>query len=191
MRLNIERVHEYVWWDTYKIPGLTCTFLPAYHWSGRWLTDRNKTLWGSWMIEAGDRTIYFAGDTAYWKHFLCIGHYFPSIDIALLPIGPCKPHRYMQTSHLNAASALQAFIDVRARYFVAMHWGVFYFGTDDIFTPIEYLERAWGTKQAQLPNALKPGQEPRVLHPGQLIMLDELLAPSTGRPLKTQAHELF
>lgn len=175
LRLNIERVHEYVWWDMYKIPGFTCTFLPAYHWSGRWLTDRNRSLWGSWMIEAGGRTLYFAGDTAYWKHFLCIGHYFPAIDIALLPIGPCKPHKYMQTSHLNAASAIQAFIELRARCFIAMHWGVFHFGIDDIFTPIEYLERAWRNKRHQLQRVFSAVQKPLVLHPGQSTSLDMLL----------------
>ncbi len=175
LHLNIERVHEYIWWDSYKISGFACTFLPAYHWSGRWLTDKNRSLWGSWMIEAGGRTIYFAGDTAYWKHFLCIGHYFPNIDMALLPIGPCKPHKYMQTSHLNAASAIQAFIELRARYFVAMHWGVFYFGTDDIFTPIEYLERAWKNKQHQLQRIHTIVPAPLVLIPGQSILLDMLL----------------
>ena len=165
---GITRVHEYVWWDSYEYQGLKCTFLPSYHWSGRYGCDRNRSLWGSWMIECNGLTLYFAGDTAYWKHFLCIGHYFPVIDIAFLPIGPCKPFSYMQTSHLNAASAVQAFIDLRARHFVAMHWGTFYFGTDDIYTPLFYLERAWRNKRVAGPQALT------IFKPGQWAYLDQM-----------------
>ena len=179
---GIKRVHEYVWWDAFEIPGLRCTFLPAYHWSGRFLTDRNRTLWGSWMIEGQGKTIYFAGDTAYWKHFSCIAHYFPHIDVALLPVGPCTPYSYMRTSHLNATWAVQAFCDLRARNFVAMHWGTFYFGTDDIYTPLPLLKQAWRAKKLTEERLI-------ILNPGHAVNLvtGRVLAPekSANITLKT------
>jgi len=35
------------WWETHTIGENQITFVPAYHWSARTLTDRNKSLWGA------------------------------------------------------------------------------------------------------------------------------------------------
>jgi N-acyl-phosphatidylethanolamine-hydrolysing phospholipase D len=59
--------------------------LPARHWSHRFIfskKDINLSLWGSWMLEHNDQTIYFAGDTAFSHHFKEIGDAFEKIDIA-------------------------------------------------------------------------------------------------------------
>jgi len=146
---GIERVVEASWWNEHTIPvvdgadAVRLIFLPAYHWSQRGLFDYNKSLWGSWMIEYGDVRIYFAGDTAYSKHFQAIACEFKGIDYALMPIGPCEPHLWMQRSHVNAEEAGQAFLDLGAQVFVPMHWGTFKFGTDRPLGPIERLEAWW------------------------------------------------
>ena len=49
------RVIEHNWWDTYthsshSESNVAFTFLPAHHWSAQGIFDRNKSLWGSWMI---------------------------------------------------------------------------------------------------------------------------------------------
>ena len=47
-----KNVNEMDWYDEIKInQNLKITFLPAVHWSKRSLTDTNKTLWGSFLIE--------------------------------------------------------------------------------------------------------------------------------------------
>ncbi len=123
--------------------GVKITFLPAWHWSQRGVFDHNKSLWGSWMIEAGGHTIYFAGDTAYSDHFSEIGRAFPSIDIALLPIGPCDPKTSMKHTHVDADEAGQAFLDLGAQCFIPMHWGTFNFGFDRFLTPVERINQWW------------------------------------------------
>jgi L-ascorbate metabolism protein UlaG (beta-lactamase superfamily) len=138
-----DNVHEFFWWDTFVVEGIKITFLPAHHWSGRGVCDRNVSLWGSWMIAHPEKTIYFAGDTAYWKHFSCIRYFFDRIDIALMPVGPCEPYRHMRHSHLNADLAVRAFCDLGAQEFIPMHWGTFYFGEDYFLTPIKRLKNAW------------------------------------------------
>lgn len=140
---GIERVEEHFWWDVFEDEHIKFTFLPAHHWSGRGWHDRNKSLWGSWMIEHSEQTIYFAGDSAYWKHFACIAHFFPQIDTVLMPIGPSEPFAYMRKSHLNADLAIKAFLELGAKRFVPMHWGTFYFGTDQFSTSIDRLQCAW------------------------------------------------
>lgn len=149
-RHQIDLVTQYFWWDYCDAGLFKFTFLPACHWSGRRFHDRNKSLWGSWMIEYEGQVIYFAGDTAYWKHFACIRHFFPSIDIAIMPIGPCEPLGYMRKSHLNADLAVKAFLELGAQSFIPMHWGTFYFGTDQFSTPINYLKSAWKKYEHQL-----------------------------------------
>lgn len=149
-RHKIDLATEHFWWDCHDEELIKFTFLPAYHWSGRSFHDRNKSLWGSWMIEYKGQTIYFAGDTGYWKHFSCIRHYFPSIDLAIMPIGPCEPLGYMRKSHLNADLAVKAFLELGAQTFVPMHWGTFYFGTDQFSTPVDYLKAAWKKYEDQL-----------------------------------------
>lgn len=142
---------EYMWWDRDTFINeqgakIECSFLPSSHWSQRGLFDKNKSLWGSWMIEGNGHTIYFAGDTAYHHHFLQIAEEFPSIDTALMPIGPCEPDPWMRMSHLNAQEAGRAFVDLNAHHFIPMHWGTFPFGDSDFEKPIINL-RSWWDRQ--------------------------------------------
>ena len=47
-------VVEHEWWQNYthetQEGNVILTFLPAHHWSAHGIFDRNKSLWGSWMI---------------------------------------------------------------------------------------------------------------------------------------------
>jgi len=147
---GFNHVHGYEWWEQRTIKDVTLTFLPASHWSGRGVRDVNRSLWGSWMIQAGGFTLYFAGDTAYAEHFKAIGQQFPSIDVALLPIGPEEPRFLMKDSHTGALEAIQAFIDLGAHQFVPMHWGTFAFGLDTFTLPIERLRAFWVEHQDRL-----------------------------------------
>ena len=163
-----ETVHEAQWWQSFSFTlpsekSISFTFLTAYHWSQRGLFDRNRSLWGSWLLEYEGYRIYFAGDTAHWHHFGAIATRFAPIDIALLPIGPCEPRRWMQRSHINAQEAGEAFLALQARHFIPMHWGTFHFGLDSVTTPIEYLHTWWrqqeqvlSTKSLHIP---QPGKQ--------------------------------
>lgn len=143
-----DHVHEREWWQSVTIPSkevgsdITLTFLPAWHWSQRSLFDRNKTLWGSWLISYKGHTIYFAGDTSYSAHFKEIGEEF-DIHTALLPIGPCQPKRWMEHVHMSAQNTVKAFSDLKAKKMIPMHWGTFHFGLDQFTTPLEQLHTAW------------------------------------------------
>lgn len=149
-RRGFTRVSEHMWWDRMETSEITFTFLPALHWSQRGVFDRNKSLWGSWMIEAEDVCVYFAGDTAYDDHFKRISYYFPHIDATLMPIGPCEPRSWMHRTHVDAQEAGQAFLDLKSNYFFPMHWGTFYFGTDTFLDPVDRLRDWWQKNQKVL-----------------------------------------
>jgi L-ascorbate metabolism protein UlaG (beta-lactamase superfamily) len=113
------------WWQSVTYRGVTITFVPSQHFSGRGLGNRDTTLWGGWVIQGPSATLYHAGDTAYFSGFREIGRRFPGIDLALLPIGAYDPRWFMRPVHVDPEEALQAFEDLGARTFVAMHWGTF------------------------------------------------------------------
>ncbi len=166
-RHGFGQCHEHTWWEQRTITigdqKLTCSFLPAYHWSQRGLFDRNRSLWGSWMVETGQQAVYFAGDSAEGDHFAQIGKEFSHIDAALMPVAPCEPHAHMKESHLDAHQAGDAFIQLGANQFIPMHWGTFFFGTDRYELPIERLQTWWATEREQLAHktlsVLKIGQQ--------------------------------
>jgi len=147
-------VSEHTWWQDQKITGLDGKellfhFVPAAHWSQRGILDKNRSLWGGWVISWQGRTIYFAGDTAYGHHFASIAKEFPSIDIALMPIGPIEPEK-MRKTHISPEEAIEAFRELNARHFISMHWGTFPFGSDFFDEPMRRLSQRWEQLKKQL-----------------------------------------
>jgi N-acyl-phosphatidylethanolamine-hydrolysing phospholipase D len=60
-------VHELDWYEQCTVGTLQVTLVPAQHSTGRTMWDRNRTLWGGWILRhvETDTRCYFAGDTAY------------------------------------------------------------------------------------------------------------------------------
>lgn len=122
---GISNVEEMDWWEGVTYKGLKIICTPAQHFSGRWITDGNKTLWCSWVMLGKGRRLYFGGDSGYFSGFAEIGKKFGPFDLALLPIGGYEPREILKPLHMNPADAVQAFIDLRAKKMLAIHWGTF------------------------------------------------------------------
>jgi L-ascorbate metabolism protein UlaG (beta-lactamase superfamily) len=133
---------ELDWGQSVSAKGATITYVPAQHFSARTPFDRNRTLWGGFVIEAGGRCLYFAGDAAYSPHFSEIRGRFPRIDLALLPIGAYEPRRIMAVHHMNPAEAVQAHLDLGAPPSIGMHHGTFQLTDEAIDAPTEALAAA-------------------------------------------------
>jgi L-ascorbate metabolism protein UlaG (beta-lactamase superfamily) len=131
---------ELGWWSEARVGPVKIAFVPSQHWSRRGLLDTNRTLWGGFVIQGSRATLYFAGDTAYFGGFKEIGARFPGIDAALLPIGAYDPAWFMSPMHMNPEEALQAFADLGAATFVAMHWGTFKLTDEPLDEPPVRLE---------------------------------------------------
>src|SRR5438270_761492 len=136
------------WWETERIgESVRVSFVPSHHWSRRGLFDVNQTLWGGFVIEGSRSRIYHAGDTAYFEGFAQIGARFPGIDAALLPIGAYDPAWFMEKQHMNPEQAVQAFVDLGARHFVAMHWGTFKLTDEPLDEPPQRLVSEWDRRR--------------------------------------------
>jgi L-ascorbate metabolism protein UlaG (beta-lactamase superfamily) len=154
--MGFTRIIEHTWWQTHTIEKngkvLSIACLPARHWSIRFsLGSYRKSLWASWMIHTDKTYIYFAGDTAYGKHFAQIKNVYPHIDIALMPIAPTEEKENKHSHvHLDAPEAVQACIDLGARYFVPMHYGTFFMGKASLEWPLQRLVQSWQDNSAKL-----------------------------------------
>ncbi len=139
---GIRRVETLDWWDDAKEAPVGVTLTPAHHFTARTPFDRNRALWGGFVIRVGGRRIYFAGDTAYVPFFSDIRQKFGPADLALLPIGAYEPRWFMRSVHMNPAEAVQAHVDLDAAQSIGMHFGTFQLTTEGIDDPVRGLAEA-------------------------------------------------
>ncbi len=139
---GIRRVEELDWWQQATTTPLAITLTPAHHFSARTPWDRNRALWGGFMLVAETARIFFAGDTAYAPLFGEIRQRLGTVDVALLPIGAYEPRWFMQAVHMNPAEAVQAHLDLEATESIGMHFGTFQLTTEGIDEPLRALEDA-------------------------------------------------
>lgn len=135
------QVQEAGWYQQYHTDEtLSIDYLPAQHWSRRWLTDTNVNLWGSFMLKdkVADKTIYFASDSGYGQHFSTIGNDY-EIDIAMIGIGAYEPQWFMHSAHTGPSAAVKAFHDLKAKKWIPMHYGTFDLSDEPVFYPEQFL----------------------------------------------------
>ena len=145
-RHRFKDVKEMDWYEEVKInEDLKITFLPAVHWSKRSLTDNNKTLWGSFLIEYKDKKIFFACDTGYGNIYKELGKKFGPIDITMINIGAYdfKPMFDKSIYHTTPEEALNIAQDLKSKKVIGMHWGTFVLSLEPIMEPpIRFKENA-------------------------------------------------
>ncbi|MFN8370777.1 MAG: MBL fold metallo-hydrolase [Bacteriovoracaceae bacterium] len=118
-----ETIREFNWWQGTKIDEIEFIATPAQHFSGRSLTDRNKTLWSSWVIITENQRLYFSGDSGYDIHFKEIGHKYGPFDIAFMENG--QYNERWRAVHSMPHESVQAYFDLKAKRFFPVHWGMF------------------------------------------------------------------
>jgi L-ascorbate metabolism protein UlaG (beta-lactamase superfamily) len=144
----VEKISELDWWQSVAISEkLKITCVPARHFSGRGLRDRNKTLWCGYVIEGPGGVIYFAGDTGYGSHFGEIRRRFPQIRLAFLPIGAYLPEWFMGPVHVSPADAVRAHEELGAATSIAIHFGTFHLADDAEAQPARELREALASRK--------------------------------------------
>jgi L-ascorbate metabolism protein UlaG (beta-lactamase superfamily) len=117
-----------------------------------------------YLIRAGNRTIYFAGDTDLFPEMSDLG----PIDLALLPVWGWGPG--IGPGHLDPERAARALQRVRPRLAVPIHWGTFYPVGLRRFRPGPLTEPA--LEFARHARELAPEVEVRIVDPGSETSLE-------------------
>lgn len=131
------QITELDWHEHAEVGGVRFTATPSQHFSGRGLTDRNTTLWASWVIEAERRKVFFSGDTGLFPELADIGRRHGPFDLVMLEVGAYHPA--WGSIHLGPENALTAFEMLGGGTLLPVHWGTFNLALHDWDEPAETL----------------------------------------------------
>ncbi|MCR4823656.1 MAG: MBL fold metallo-hydrolase [Treponema sp.] len=120
---DMSKVENMAWWEEREFEGLLIACTPAQHFSGRWLNDRNRTLWASWVLKFGDRQIFYNADSGFGPHYEEIHEKYGDFDFALMECGQynsrwAKIHSFPE----EGADAMKI---IGAKLVMPIHWGAF------------------------------------------------------------------
>jgi L-ascorbate metabolism protein UlaG (beta-lactamase superfamily) len=137
------RVVELDWWRSHEVDArVRATYVPAEHFSGRGPFDRNRRLWGGFVVEGPSGRLYFAGDTAAGWHFAAIRARFGAMTLSLIPIGAYLPRWFMAPVHIDPQEALDASLALGSQVSIAIHYGTFDLADDAYDAPPRALAQA-------------------------------------------------
>ncbi len=114
--------------------GFVVNTLPARHFSGRGLTNRQQSIWMSFALKTPSMNIFIGGDSGYDTHFKRIGEQFGPFDLAILECGQYnKNWRYI---HSMPEEVVEAAKDLKAKTLLPVHWAKFPLAQHDWDEPI-------------------------------------------------------
>lgn len=146
------RVHTLDWWQSLAFDDrVRVHVVPVYHWSRRGLFDRNKALWGGFVVETPGGAIYYGGDTGLWDgaYFRQARERFGAFRLALLPVGAYEPRWFMKEQHVSPAEAVRIHQLLGAPTTLGVHLRTFQLADESIDQPD--LELAAARREAGVP----------------------------------------
>ncbi|GAB6459733.1 MBL fold metallo-hydrolase [Bacillus tropicus] len=129
------KISEHNWWDEITFDNIKLVCAPARHFSGRSMTDRDCSLWCSWLILGQETKIFFSGDSGYSPHFKEIGDKYGPFDLTLMECGQYDPR--WSAIHMLPEETVQAHIDVQGELLLPIHWGAFTLALHEWSDPVE------------------------------------------------------
>ncbi|MES5866404.1 MBL fold metallo-hydrolase [Bacillus cereus group sp. RP32] len=129
------KISEHNWWDEIAFDNIKLVCAPARHFSGRSMTDRDCSLWSSWLILGQETKVFFSGDSGYAPHFKEIGDKYGPFDLTLMECGQYDPR--WSAIHMLPEETVQAHIDVKGELLLPIHWGAFTLSLHEWSDPIE------------------------------------------------------
>lgn len=149
---------ELDWWDEVPLGPVRVASVPARHFSGRGIGDRDATLWMGHVLRGSKGDVYFAGDTGFGGHFEAIHERFGPPRLSLLPIGAYEPRWFMREVHINPEEAVKAHRILGSQTSVAIHFGSFALADEGQDEPVRALAEALDDHERQRVWVLEHGE---------------------------------
>lgn len=120
-KIQKEKIQNLAWWENTVVDDLEISCVPARHFSGRWLTGRNETLWASWVLKDQFRQIFENADSGYGNHYREIHDRFGDFDFALMECG--QYNLKWPQIHSFPEEGVKAMEEIGAKTVMPIHWG--------------------------------------------------------------------
>jgi L-ascorbate metabolism protein UlaG (beta-lactamase superfamily) len=144
-----DKIVELDWWQEYRLDqNLMVAATPAQHFSGRGITDRNKTLWASWVIQTPFHNLFFSGDSGYFGGFKQIGEKYGPFDMTFIECGAYGEG--WPKVHMFPEQTVQAHLDLKGNVLHPIHWGTFNLALHPWYEPMVRLTAAANLKNVKI-----------------------------------------
>jgi L-ascorbate metabolism protein UlaG (beta-lactamase superfamily) len=145
--LGFQKVNELDWGETIHRSGVRIEAVRVRHfgWRYPWENDRSKSgtsegrSFNAYLLTKNNKSILFAGDTAYQEYFKALASRGLSIDLAIMPIGAYDP---WISNHCSPEQAVLMANQAGARAIMPVHWGTFIQSSEPAREPIERFKTA-------------------------------------------------
>jgi len=179
--IPVAQVRELDWWDATEVDGIRFIATPAQHFSGRSLTDGDRTLWASWVMLDAQFRLFFSGDSGYFKGFKSIGERYGPFDMTFIETGAYdKKWAYV---HMQPEESFQAFRDLRGKWLFPIHNGTFDLAMHAWEEPLERITHLAQQNQAPISTPVM-GEQVSFLdpHPGSAWWRNKASSPPVSIP---------
>ena len=157
-----ERITELDWWEETTVGGragsgrgIRLVATPSRHFSGRTLTDRDRTLWCGWALIGQERKAWLSGDGGMQAAFAEIGRRLGPFDVSLVETGAYNAG--WADIHMGPEQAVRAHQMAQGGLLLPVHWGTFDLALHAWTEPVERVLVA--ARAAGVPVAVpRPGQ---------------------------------
>jgi L-ascorbate metabolism protein UlaG (beta-lactamase superfamily) len=143
-----KRITEVDWMDTVPVGGLQLTAVPSRHFSGRGITNRNRTLWSAFVVKGPQHKIFFGADSGWFDGFREIGDTFGPFDLTTLEIGAYGDG--WPDIHMGPDNASEAHLGLKGSIMMPIHWGTFNLALHPWREPVERILDISERKNIQL-----------------------------------------
>ena len=124
-RWNVDaaKITAMAWWEELDMDALTIACAPARHYTGRFRSAPNRTLFASWVFMDEYHRIFDSGDSAYGSHFADIGEKYGEFDLALMD--GSQYNMKWHSSHMFPEESISACGMLGTKLAMPVHWGAF------------------------------------------------------------------
>jgi L-ascorbate metabolism protein UlaG (beta-lactamase superfamily) len=144
-----DKIVELKWWQEYRLDqNLKLAATPAQHFSGRGITDHNKTLWASWVIQSPFHKLFYSGDSGYFGGFKQIGDKYGPFDITFIECGAYS--KSWPRVHMFPEQTVQAHLDLSGDLLHPIHWATFNLALHPWYEPMVRLTAAADAKNVKI-----------------------------------------
>jgi L-ascorbate metabolism protein UlaG (beta-lactamase superfamily) len=160
----VTKIVELDWWEDANFGDLRLVCVPARHASGRFLTDKDATLWAGYALVGRAHRAYYSGDTGLFPAMHEIGAHLGPFDVTMIEVGQYD-HAWPDW-HIGPEQAVVAHGWVRGQVMVPIHWAALALAYHAWTEPIERATVAAARAGVTMLTP-KPGQsvEPGVTQP--------------------------